>query len=77
MGYHRQVETTLRQRVLGGAVPETTSSGPSPELNNEEIIFVEHLKSMDVLGYVAVTEHCIQLYSHLRKRNGTHLFSTK
>ena len=77
MGYHRQIETTLRQRVLGRAVPETTSSEPSPELNNEEIIFVEHLKSMDVLGYAVVTEYCIQLYSHLRKRDETHPFSTK
>ena len=48
-------QTTLRQRVLGRVDPETTSSGPSPELSQEEeAIFVELLKSMAVLEYVQV-----------------------
>ena len=45
-------QTTLGQRILGRVDPETTSSGPSPQLSQEEeAIFVEHLRSMAVLGY--------------------------
>ena len=38
--------------LLGRVDSETTSSGPTLELNQEEgAIFVEHLKHMAVLGY--------------------------
>ena len=74
--------TTLRHRVLGRVDPETTSSGPSPELSEEEeAIFVEHLKSMAVLGYGYTSSKVVSMASyyafHLSKRDKGHPFSTK
>lgn len=75
-------QTTLRQRVLGRVDPETTSSGPSPELSQEEeAIFVEHLKSMAVLGYGYTASEVVNMASnyaiHLGKRDEAHVFSYK
>ena len=75
-------ETTLRQRVLGRVAPETSTSGPSPELNEaEEAIFVEHLKSMAKLGYGYITSEVLSMASnyavHLGKRDEMHPFGVK
>ena len=75
-------QTTFRQRVLGRVDPETTSSGPSPELSQEEeAIFVEHLKSMAVLGYGYTASEVVNMASnyamHLGKRDEAHVFSYK
>ena len=75
-------QTTLRQRVLGRVDPETTSSGPSPELNQEEeAVFVEHIKSMARLGYGYTTNEVVSMASNyatfLTKRDEEHPFSRK
>lgn len=45
-------QTTLRDRIMGRIDPETLSSGPSPLFTQEEeAMFVEHLKGMAELGY--------------------------
>ena len=75
-------QTTLHQRVLGRVDPETTSSGPSLELSQEEeAIFVEHLKSMAVLGYGYTSSEVVSMASNyafnLSRRDEGHPFSTK
>ena len=74
-------QTTLCQRVLGREDPEATSSDPSPELSQEEAIFLEHLKSMAVLGYGYTASEEVRMASnyalHLVKRDEAHAFSTK
>ena len=62
---HGVPQTTLRQRVLGRVDPETTSSGPSLELNKkEEAVFVEHIKSMTRLGYDYTTNKVVSMASN-------------
>lgn len=63
---YRVPQITLRQRVLERVDPETTSSGPLPELSQEhEAIFVEHLKLMARLGYGYTTAEVISMASKL------------
>lgn len=75
-------QTTLRQRVLGRINPDTTSSGPSPVLSQEEeAIFVEHLKCMAQLGYGYTASELVSMASnyavYLQKRDAAHPFGRK
>ena len=75
-------QTTLCQRVLGREDPETTLSDPSTELSQEkEAIFLEHFKSMAVLGYGYTESEVVSMASnhalHLVKRDEAHAFNTK
>ena len=75
-------QTTLRQSIIGRVDPETTSSDPLPQLNQEEeAIFVEHLRSMAVLGYGYTKNEVVSMASiyavYLRKRDETYLFNAK
>ena len=57
-------ETTLRQRALGSVDPETTVSGPAPVLSQEEeAVFVDHLKFMASVGYGYTRNEVINMTS--------------
>jgi hypothetical protein len=79
---HGVPQNTLRQRVLGRVNPETVSSGPMPTLNQEEeALFVEHLKSMASLGYGYTSSEVVSMASnyavYLHKRDPEKPFSMK
>lgn len=75
-------ETTLRQRALGRVDPETTVSGPAPVLSQEEeAVFVDHLKFMASVGYGYTRNEVINMASEYavshQKRDKDHPFSLK
>ena len=75
-------ETTLRQRAKGRVNPETTNSGPAPLLSQEEeAVFVDHLKSMAGVGYGYTRSEVVNMASEyavsLHKRDRDHPFSLK
>ena len=77
-----QSQTTLRDRVLGRIDPETTSSRPQALLSqHEEVVFVEHIKSMSQLGYGYSQSEVINQASNyavfLRKRDEEHPLSDR
>ncbi|KAJ8307379.1 hypothetical protein KUTeg_015463 [Tegillarca granosa] len=75
-------ETTLRQRILGRVSCDTTSSGTPPILSQEEeAVFVEHLKAMANMGYGYTRTEVVQMASEyavtLQKRDREHPFILK
>ncbi|KAH3784517.1 hypothetical protein DPMN_162474 [Dreissena polymorpha] len=74
--------TSLRQRVRGRVDPEVISSGPSPVLSQEEeAMFVDHLKFMASVGYGYTRMEVVNMASEyavcLHKRDKEHPFSMK
>lgn len=74
--------TTLRDRVLGRIHPETVSSGPQALFTQEEeALFVEHIKAMALLEYgysrTEVTAQASNYTVFIGKRDKDHLLSDR
>lgn len=75
-------QTTLRDRVMSRIDPETVSSGPHALFTQEEeALFVNHLKTMAELGYgysrSEVVDQATNFAVYLQKRDKNHPLSDR